>query len=559
MYKLKKKVMAIVLSLAMLISILPTNVALAAEVEGVSEENASAAAIEEEDSNVQEVGQETQAEEEVQAVEEPKLQYLYVDNPYITTPDTQKIMVSFQEGVELDAVSLVYENVETKEQYEVQAGEIQDAAAVFSIECLEERLSGIYHLLNVRIVTGDVTNQINLDEIGIVSQYGVNKECETEPDAVVEEQDATSKTRAVNEPGTSANILTYDISGELVESESVEEVVAEASQSVQTSKARTVAESEKPGNLIVVLDPGHGGFDSGAIGVNNAREKDLTLKIAQYCKEELEQYGGVTVYMTRTADTNVGGATDPGDSLAKRVEYAKEKNADILVSLHLNAVNKSAHGAEVYYPNSNYDAAVGSEGKNLAQKIQNELVGLGLSNRGIHIKNSANNSTYPDGSLQDYYGLIRQSKRAGFPAIIVEHAFIDNMNDYNQYLSSDVKLQALGIADATGIAAAYGLSKGKWVLDNKGWQYQYADGSYVESAWARIGGSWYHFDKNGYMQTGWFTEGSAKYYLDPVNGDMKTGWQLLQNKWYYFNGSGVMVTGWQWVGNVCYTLTHLAS
>ena len=243
MYELKKKVMAIALSLTMLISILPTNIALAAEVEATPEENVSATAIEEEDSNVQEVDQETQMEEDVQAVAEPKLQYLYVDNPYITTPDTQKIMVSFQERVELDDASLVYENVETKEQYEVQAGEIQDAAAVFSIECLEERAAGIYHLLQIRIVTGDVTNEINLDEIGIVSQYGVNTECETEPDAVVEEQDVTSKTRAANESGESANFLTCDISGELVESESVEEVVTEDSQSVQTSKARAVAES----------------------------------------------------------------------------------------------------------------------------------------------------------------------------------------------------------------------------------------------------------------------------------------------------------------------------
>ena len=49
------------------------------------------------------------------------------------------------------------------------------------------------------------------------------------------------------------------------------------------------------------MDPGHGGTDSGALG-NGLQEKDLTLKIAKYCKEELEKYSGVTVYMTQVED-----------------------------------------------------------------------------------------------------------------------------------------------------------------------------------------------------------------------------------------------------------------
>ena len=279
----------------------------------------------------------------------------------------------------------------------------------------------------------------------------------------------------------------------------------------------------------------------------------MTLKIAKYCKEELEKYGGVTVYMTRTTDTGLSPSNNLSDDLKKRVEYAKGKKADVLVSMHLNSTGLGkAHGAEVYYPNANYNPGVGNEGKNLASKIQKELVGLGLTDRGIKIRNSGTNTLYPDGSLQDYYALIWQSKRAGFPAIIVEHAFIDNIDDYNKYLSSDAKLKALGIADAKGIAQAYGLGKGQWIQNDKGWWYQYADGSYAKNTWEAINGAWYHFDSNGYMQTGWFTEGTAKYYLDPASGVMLTGWQQINNKWYYFNGSGIMLTGWQWIGTTCY-------
>ena len=550
MKKFKRKAVAIALSLAMLFSILPASGAFAADGNQVQEGVPQTETAGEQ----QEIPAETEGGEmQTQEASVPQLQYLYIDTPYLMTPDTQKIMVSFQDEIELESVSMVYENVETAEQYEVLAGEIQDATAVFSIDYLENSTAGSYHLLKVRTVSGGITNEIDLGEAGIDSRFGVNQECDTQPDAIVEEESTSSSARTVNEPGNPVNFLTYDEEGELVESESVEEAVEEAKTDVPAMASRAAETSEKAGNLIVVIDPGHGGYDPGAVGVNGAKEKDLTLKIAKYCKEELEKYSGVTVYMTRTTDTGLSPSNNLSDDLKKRVEYAKGKKADVLVSMHLNSTGLgTAHGAEVYYPNANYNPGVGSEGKNLASKIQKELVGLGLTDRGIKIRNSGTNTLYPDGSLQDYYALIWQSKRAGFPAIIVEHAFIDNTSDYNKYLSSDEKLKALGIADAKGIAQAYGLSKGQWIQNDKGWWYQYADGSYAKNTWAAINGAWYHFDSDGYMQTGWFTEGTAKYYLDPVSGAMKTGWQLINNKWYYFNGSGIMVTGWQWIGNTCY-------
>ncbi len=209
---------------------------------------------------------------------------------------------------------------------------------------------------------------------------------------------------------------------------------------------------EQKSDLVVVLDAGHGGMDYGA-SANRLQEKILTLKIARYCKAELEKYDGVKVYMTRNDDTYIG--------LDQRVEDATEYGADVFVSIHINSdAGTSAYGAEVYYPNSNYRPAVGKEGKKLAGAIQRNLTVLGIYDRGIKTLNSMSNTKYPDGSASDYYAVIRGAKQAGYPGIIVEHAFISNTSDVKMFLSTDAMLKKLGLADAKGIASSYGLKKG---------------------------------------------------------------------------------------------------
>ena len=217
--------------------------------------------------------------------------------------------------------------------------------------------------------------------------------------------------------------------------------------------------------LVVILecgaceDPGHGGNDSGAIGINNVYEKNLTLKIAQYCKQELEKYN-CKVVMTRTGDTN--------PSLEERADYAKAQGAKYLISIHLNsAAGGGAVGAEVYYPNTHWRPDISADGKNVAQAIQSQLVSLGLYDRGIKFRTIDTNIypdpfRYNDGSVADYYGIIRNAKYNGLTGLIIEHCFINNVSDYNNYLSTDTKLQQLGVADANGIVSALGLSKGAY-------------------------------------------------------------------------------------------------
>ena len=136
-------------------------------------------------------------------------------------------------------------------------------------------------------------------------------------------------------------------------------------------------------NKVVVLDPGHGGSDGGA-SANGLVEKNLTLKIAQYCKEELEKYAGVTVYMTRSTDVAV--------DLEERVQKAKNWGADVFVSIHMNSASAAAQGAEVWYPNSSYNSEIHNNGQKLASEIEKELVSLGLADRGVKIRNSQNGS-----------------------------------------------------------------------------------------------------------------------------------------------------------------------
>ena len=207
--------------------------------------------------------------------------------------------------------------------------------------------------------------------------------------------------------------------------------------------------------VTVVLDPGHGGHDGGACkkwGGKSYMEKDLNLAIAKACKSELETYAGVKVYLTRSSDYYV--------TLGGRVNLATNKKADLFVALHNNAsTSSSVNGACVYYPNSGYRAKCGLDGQKAAKSIQKQLTDLGLRNKGTLIRNSGNGSRYPGGTRADYYYVIKHSKYAGYPGLIVEHAFISNAGDCARFLSSNEKLKRLGKADAKGIADYLKLAK----------------------------------------------------------------------------------------------------
>tara|TARA_R110000868_G_scaffold190862_2_gene434951 strand:- start:16730 stop:17917 length:1188 start_codon:yes stop_codon:yes gene_type:complete len=98
---------------------------------------------------------------------------------------------------------------------------------------------------------------------------------------------------------------------------------------------------KKSNEVIVVLDPGHGGVDPGAVGRKRTYEKHVVLDIAKKLKLELEKVGGVKVYLTRSKDIFV--------PLKERVAFAQRKNADLFVSIHADAhSNRNIKGGSVY-------------------------------------------------------------------------------------------------------------------------------------------------------------------------------------------------------------------
>lgn len=221
------------------------------------------------------------------------------------------------------------------------------------------------------------------------------------------------------------------------------------------------------GRVVVVLDPGHDARHCGAAG-NGLREEELTLRIAQYCKEELEQYRNVTVYMTR----NDGNCPDPrgnGYCMKTRCNYAASVGADLLVSIHIDAGSLTRSGAMVIVAkNGVYRDDLSTKTHAVGEKILDELTKLGLASRGLYVRMSDSPDEeyhYPNGAVADWYAITRDSIKVGVPGIIVEHCFISNPSDVANFLSSEEKLKNLGVADATGIARYFNLSKRSAVTD----------------------------------------------------------------------------------------------
>ena len=483
------------------------------------------------------------AEKDIQdTVTDPRLNYIYVEQPYLESPDTQKIAVSWGDGTEnITEMSAVVSGPEGEEIW--YASEETDTIYLFE-RAYTEQEKGIYQITELNLVIQGVTYTYSLAELGAETVFGVD-----------EEYEGIEQLSLVDDEGMSTDIAAYNIdeAGNVTEKESLEEAINQATAEMPAMMCDDGVQTRNT-NLVVALDPGHDSSHAGA-SANGVREEVLTLKIAQYCKAELENYAGVSVYMTRTS----AACPHPGGSSAKDIEQrvadAAKAGASIYVSIHLNSSkSSSAKGAEVIYPNLSWKPQVGADGKRLAKLIEDELVGIGLERRAIYSKNTTIGETYEDGSISDYFTVQISAKEHGIPGIIVEHAFVTNSSDVNNYLNNEAGLKKLGVADATGIAKYFGLEKEGWQKDSKGWWYQSGSG-YLKNQWALINGNWYYFDSDGYMRTDWQKIKGSWYYLGCTNdGAMKTGWQKIKGSWYYLGDAndGAMKTGWEYINGFWY-------
>lgn len=397
----------------------------------------------------------TEEEKTKEIAQDILINYLAVGKGQITTPDSQQILIGIDSSYGCpSSASLVIVNTSTGAEYTMAASSLQPDVLLFEMTFPDEQYSGVYQVKSLEYKIGENSFHLDFEATGITAGFGVNTDADTDPDnVVVDESDEESLTTGLEEnPG----IVISDADGNEVTGEDFKNAIESAGVSDENALARKSAN----GKLVVVLDPGHGGSDSGTTATVNGTvyvERDINLKIAQYCKAELETYSGVEVYLTRTDNTSTCMSRE------ERANFAASKGADVLVSIHINQAGEkgtttSAHGAEVYYPNSNYNANISAVGQALANNILIQLESVGMANRGAKIKN-ASDLKYPDGSVADYYGINYYCKKLGFPGIIVEHAFVNNVSDATNHLTTDAQLKELGVADAKGIATYYGLSK----------------------------------------------------------------------------------------------------
>lgn len=163
---------------------------------------------------------------------------------------------------------------------------------------------------------------------------------------------------------------------------------------------------------VVMLDPGHGGYDPGAISSQGVYEKSINLQIAQKVKEMLEP-SGIEVFLTREEDLDYvpdgvkGKTTKKQIDLNHRLEMANQVKADVFVSIHVNATATGQNsGAETFYDYTS------ESGKYLAALIQQELIKIPSMNHRI-------------AKPGDFY-IIKNSSR---PAVIVEVGYLSSSKE----------------------------------------------------------------------------------------------------------------------------------
>ena len=178
---------------------------------------------------------------------------------------------------------------------------------------------------------------------------------------------------------------------------------------------------------VVVIDPGHGGIDSGAISINGTYEKDVVLKVALDVLK-LNDFlfdDEFDIYLTRYNDTLI--------SLADRGRLAKALKADLIVSLHCNASGNASKGIEIYVhqsesPNSKTSIALGIS-------ILNESTQkLGFEKRGVKFAN---------------FQVLRETI-SYCPSVLMEMGFMTNTDEADYFLEAQ-NIKAVALAVLMGV------------------------------------------------------------------------------------------------------------
>ena len=174
----------------------------------------------------------------------------------------------------------------------------------------------------------------------------------------------------------------------------------------------------------IIIDAGHGGMDSGAVGINGIEEKNINLEAALYIYERLNELG-IPVKLTRDSDEYL-----PKDERVKRILSLYDNSPNvILISNHINA--GGAEGAEVVYSLKH-------------SPLLAELILDNIGEKG-QIKRKVYQRRLPENPNKDYYYILRET--GNVEPVLIEYGFIDNINDAKK-LKSNIKDYAEGVVKA---------------------------------------------------------------------------------------------------------------
>ena len=180
---------------------------------------------------------------------------------------------------------------------------------------------------------------------------------------------------------------------------------------------------------VIVIDPGHGGKDTGAIGTNSIQEKDVALSIAKEIirLNKIFLNNEFDMYSTRYKDTLI--------SLSDRSRLAESLKADVFVSLHCNASTTSSKGIDVYVHNTNDEEILIKKSIGMGLSILEEsTLKLGFKKRGVQFAN---------------FQVLRENIIFR-PTLLIEMGFITNTDEANYFLSSK-NIRAMSLAILIGL------------------------------------------------------------------------------------------------------------
>lgn len=266
------------------------------------------------------------------------------------------------------------------------------------------------------------------------------------------------------------------------------------------------------------LIAGHGAGDPGAMG-NGYNEAE---RVRALCSRIKALGGNKVVYL----DPNQDWYRTAGIS-----SYAFPADAQVL-ECHLDSASAGAKGGHVIiktgYNPDQYDTA-----------LANNLKAMFPGRSEIIVKRS------------DLANVNRAANR-GVAYRLAEFCFITNYDDITKFSNQLDEVAKLVLKSFNIPVSGGSTASGTWVQKGNRWWYKYTDGSYPAAKWELINGKWYHFDSEGWMQTGWLKDGYRWAWLNENGDAAQDTWKYINRYWYYFDSKCYAVVGWAFIAGKWY-------